>query len=126
MGLRFRVVLVTGLVAFGGLMGGVASGAPRPKTSISLQLASHNSFRGRLSSSKASCIRSRVVRLQIRRGSKWVVVATVKSNHSGRFQGTFHRRGAGAYRAVAAAKGRCATGTSKTLGAGSGSGTTAP
>src|SRR5690349_12850727 len=124
MGLRFRVVLVTGLVVCGGLMGGVALAAPRPKTSVSLQLASHNSFKGRLGSPKASCIRSRVVRLQARQGRKWLSVATVKSNHSGRFQGTFHHRGTGPYRAIVAAKGGCAAGTSRSVG--SSSGTTAP
>lgn len=126
MGLRLRVVLVIGLVVCGGVMGHIASAAPRPKTSISLQLASRNSFKGRLGSSKANCIRSRVVRLQARQGRRWVSVATVKSNHSGRFEGTFHRRGSGPYRAVATAKGGCAAGTSRTVGARSGSGTTIP
>lgn len=126
MGLRIRVVLVTALVVCGGLTAGTASAVSTPKTSVSLELASHNSFKGRLSSSKAGCIRSRVVRLQARRGRKWVSVATVRSSHSGRFQGTFHRRGAGPYRAVAAARGGCAAGTSKTVGTRAGSGTPTP
>jgi hypothetical protein len=135
MGLRVRVVLVMALVASGGLMAGVATAASKPKTSVSLQFASHDSFKGRLSSSKASCVRSRVVRLEKRKGRKWVSVATARSNHSGRFQGTFHG-GAGQYRALAAAKGSCALGTSRTVAAptgtrsgkpgGPGSGTSGP
>ena len=122
MGLRFRVVLVTGLVVLGGLTAAVASAVSAPKTSVSLELASQNSFKGRLGSSKASCIRSRVVRLQTRQGRRWISVATTKSNHGGRFHGTLHRRGAGPYRAIATARAGCAAGRSKPVGVPTGSG----
>jgi hypothetical protein len=121
MGLRFRVVLVTALVVSGGLTAAVAMAAPKPKTSVSLQFASHGSFKGRLTSSKASCVRSRFVRLQRRKGRKWVSVAAAKSSRSGRFHGTVHS-GAGQYRAVAAAKRSCASGTSKPVSAPKGTG----
>ncbi len=100
MGLRLRVVLLMAVAASGGLMATVASAASTSKTSVALQFASHTSFNGRVSSPKAGCARSRVIRLQMREGRKWVSIATVKSNHSGRFHGTL-RRGGGRYRAVA-------------------------
>jgi hypothetical protein len=84
------------------------------KTSVSLQFASPTSFKGRVSSPKAGCAGSRIIRLQPREGRKWVSIATAKSNHSGRFAGTLHRSG-GRYRAVAGGTGSCASGTSKTV-----------
>ncbi len=114
MGLRFRVVLLIAVTVAGGLMVTIASAASASKTSVSLQFASNTSFKGRVSSPKAGCVRSRVVRLQMREGRKWVSIATAKSNHSGRFHGTFHR-GGGRYRAVAGGTGPCASGTSKTV-----------
>jgi hypothetical protein len=120
MGLRFRVVLVTALAVGGGLMAPVASAAAASKTSVSLQFASHTSFKGRVSSPKAGCVRSRVIRLQLRKGRKWVSIATVKSSHSGRFHGTVHS--GGRYRAVAGSTASCASGTSKTVTAPSGAG----
>src|SRR5262249_11840965 len=110
MGLRFRVVLVTGLVVCGGLIVGVASAQRRPQASVWPALVGHNGCKGRVGSSKTSCTRGRVVRLQARQGHKWVSVTTVKSNHSGRFQGTLRHRGGGPYRAVAPAKRGCAAG----------------
>jgi len=120
--MRFRLV-VTMVVAVG-VMTGVASAAAKPKTSVSLQFAAHGSFNGRLRSSTARCIRSRVVRLEKQEGRKWVTVSTVKSNRSGRFHGTLHR--GGRYRAVVAANGSCASGTSKTLAAPAGTGSGGP
>ena len=114
MGLRFRVVLLIAVTVAGGLMVTIASAASASKTSVSLQFASNTSFKGLVSSPKAGCVRSRVVRLQMREGRKWVSIATAKSNHSGRFHGTFHR-GGGRYRAVAGGTGPCASGTSKTV-----------
>src|SRR5581483_9464131 len=114
MGLRLRVGLVAALVLPGGLMAGVATAASKPKTSVSLQFARHGGFKGKVTSSRASCVRSRVVRLEKRKGHRWVSVATAKSNHAGHFQGTVHS-GAGQYRAVAAANGSCASGASKTV-----------
>jgi hypothetical protein len=122
MGLRFRVVLVMAVAASGGLMATVASAASEPKTSVALQFPSHTGFKGRVSSPKASCVRSRVVRLQMREGRKWVSIATVKSNRSGRFHGTLHRNGGGRYRAVAVGTGACASGTSKTVSVPAGTG----
>ena len=119
MGLRLRVVLLMAVAASGGLMATVASAASRSKTSVALQFASHTSFNGRVSSPKAGCARSRGIRLQMREGRKWVSIATVKSNHSGRFHGTLHR-GGGRYRAVAGSTRSCASGTSKAVTAAGG------
>jgi hypothetical protein len=114
MGLRFRVVLLMAMAVCGGLMATVASAASTSKTSVSLQFVSHTSYKGRVSSPNAGCVRSRVIHLQVREGRKWVSVATVKSNHSGRFHGTLHHAG-GRYRAVAGGTGSCAPGSSKAV-----------
>jgi hypothetical protein len=115
MGLRVFVVLLTGLAVSAGPIAGIASGTAAPRTSVSVHFASPSDFSGRLSSPTASCVAHRVVRLQVRKGRKWVSVATVKSNRSGHFHGTLRRRGGGRYRAVAVARGSCASATSKTL-----------
>jgi hypothetical protein len=115
MGLRFLAVLVTGLALAGWAMAAIASATPTPRTSVSVHFASPSNFSGRLSSPKASCVAHRVVRLRVRKGHKWVSVATEKTSRSGHFHGTFRRRGGGRYRAVAVATGSCASGTSKTL-----------
>ena len=109
MGLRFRVVLSIAVAVSGGLLATVASAASASKTSVSLQFASHTSFKGRVGSPKAGCVRSRVIRLQMREGRKWFSIATAESNHSGRFHGTFHR-GGGRYRAVAGVRARARPG----------------
>jgi hypothetical protein len=96
-------------------MGAAASAAARPRTAVSLQFAAHGRFSGRVSSPAARCVRSRLVRLQMRKGRKWATVATVKSNRSGRFHGVLHSGGAGRYRAFAPAGGGCGAGTSKPI-----------
>jgi hypothetical protein len=118
--MRFRLVLA--MVAVAGVMTGVASAAAKPRTSVSLQIAAHGSFKGRLSSPAAGCLPRRVVRLEKHEGRKWVTVTTAKTNRAGRFQGTLRGGLAGRYRAVAVANGSCASGTSKTVGAPAGTG----
>jgi hypothetical protein len=122
MRIRLWMVLVTAIAVCGGLAAGVASAASKPRTSVSLQFASRTSFSGRVTSSKARCVRSRLVRVQMRKGHKWVSVASASTNRSGRYHGTLDRGGRGRFRAVAAATGACASGTSKTTGAPTGSG----
>jgi hypothetical protein len=99
----------------GGPMTAGASAASKPRTSVSVHFASPSNFSGRLRSPEASCVQHRVVHLQVRKGHKWVSVATEKTSRSGHFHGTVRGRGGGRYRAVAVAEGSCASGTSKTL-----------
>jgi hypothetical protein len=100
------------------LMTTVAAAASKSRTSISLQLSSHNQFAGRVVSPKAVCTKHRTVRLQKLNGRKWVTATRLTSSASGRFRGTLTSHKTGKYRASVTATGSCAGAISKAVKAG--------